>query len=215
MLVIKVIFEEFFYLWSFPLKLRSYIYIYIYIDRGNLFLKIRLYVLYFDFEFWIEIQFSKILKRRNFIHSHSRSSVSISVQSWKISKARAEEEFKDRCFVVNIRSMIEREQVFFFFFFFFRWTSIRINVEDSCTDRGATNERDKGNRAAVRSRQIGLTTMWFIGRRDDWYCIRFLTVHYRLDNVRWLNGSMARERGVGTKYDCRIFSMVGWRRKLW
>lgn len=94
-----------------------------------------------------EIQFSKILKCRNFIHSHSRSSVSISVQSWKISKARAEEEFKDRCFVVNIRSMIEREQVFFFFFFFFRWTSkirARIGARQMNATKGIERRYDRG-----------------------------------------------------------------------
>ena len=94
-----------------------------------------------------EIQFSKILKCRNFIHSHSRSSVSISVQSWKISKARAEEEFKDRCFVVNIRSMIEREQVFSFFFFFFRLTSkirARIGARQMNATKGIERRYDRG-----------------------------------------------------------------------
>lgn len=38
-----------------------------------------------------------------------------------------------------------------------------INVETKARTRlGATNERDKGNRTAERSRQIGLTTMGFI-----------------------------------------------------
>lgn len=67
---------------------------------------------------------------------------------------------------------------------------------------GATNERDKGNRTAERSGQIGLTTMWFIaatGRCEGWL-ILYPLFEPGSQYVRWLKrlmGYAAREWGRG------------------
>lgn len=107
--------------------------------------------------------------------------------------------------------MIERGLVFSFFFprtFVLTWKRF---VHGS----GATNERDKGNRAAVRSGKIGLTTMWFIAS-ERWLILyplfdRSLPIGVRT-MIKPIDGCTARERGIGRKYG--IFSMIGWRRKL-
>ena len=82
----------------------------------------------------------------------------------------------------------------------------RINVETKARARlGATNERDKGNRTAERSGQIGLTTMWFIAASGC--CERWLILYPLFERgspigvrtmIKAIDGYTARERARET-----------------